>query len=822
MINDRQLSISVGRSRTAQSWPRQTMLWSELIKRLETPQRGAETLVAYTRLPKPQQDELKDVGGFVGGTLVGTRRKGAAVESRTLITLDLDSLPPGSTDTVLSRLSGLGCGWAVYSTRKHEPASPRLRVLIPLSRPATADEYEPVARKLAELIGIEWCDPSTFEASRLMYWPSCCADSQYVHKFEDKPWADTDGILAMYADWKDYRQWAQVPGAVQRQQQHAKTQEDPTAKRGVVGAFCRTYNVLQAMDELLPGVYEPCDLAEDRYSYTGGSTAGGAVIYNGGAYLYSHHATDPAGGKLCNAFDLVRLHKFAHLDDSAAPGTPVIRMPSYKAMQELAREDGEVLKLMIEEQQQAVVDDFGTAAIQESDIDWMLKLEREPSGNLTKTIDNAMMILRNDSRIKDRIAYDEFANRVVTQGGLPWNADPKRRTWSDTDDSGMMYFMEHGHRLFIPDKKLMDALALRSEENKFNPVQEYLDSQVWDGVPRLDTLFIDYLGADDNEYVRTVTRKSLAAAVARAMEPGVKYDNMLILTGGQGIGKSTTLRLLGKDWYSDSLQTFEGKEACEMIQGVWINEIGELNGFSRSEVGDIKQFLSRTEDLFRAPYGRRTNAYPRSCVFFGTTNDDEFLRDPTGNRRFWPVKVGRHKPKYHIFTQFPLVVELIWAEAVEVWKRGEPLFLAGSAEDLAKNEQEAHREHSAKEGLVLEFLNEPIPLDWNGRDINFRRAYFNGALEAQPSTDRILRDRICAAEVWCECFGQDKARMRQSDTREINAILGRMPGWTRQEWPVRFGPYGQQRGFNKEQISIEEGIKKMTTDVTTDYDYRPK
>src|SRR5690606_2790431 len=266
----------------------------------------------------------------------------------------------------------------------------------------------------------------------------------------------------------------------------------------------------------------------------------------------------------------------------------------------------------------------------------------------------------------------------------PWDPRKERRQWTDVDDAGLRHYLERVYGITGKDR-IFDALSLCAHKNRINDVKDYLTSLKWDGVKRLDTLLIDYLGAEDNVYTRAVIRKSLAAAVARVMTPGCKYDYVPILVGPQGIGKSTFLRLLGKDWYSDSLQTFEGKEASEMIQGVWINELGELSGLSRAEINAVKQFLSRTEDIFREPYGRRTNRYPRRCVFFGTTNEDEFLRDRTGNRRFWPVVVGVQEPKKNVFRDLPEEVDQIWAEAFLAWQLGEPLYLTGEAEQDRKS-----------------------------------------------------------------------------------------------------------------------------------------
>ena len=333
MQYDRKITISAGSNRRAMSWLPQTMLISELWARLQTPARGTEPLAEYLNMKKVQQDDLKDVGGFMAGTLSGPRRKAGNVTGRDVITLDLDNIPSGGTDDVLRRVEALGCGYCIYSTRKHSPAAPRLRVLIPLDRTVSADEYEPLARKMAEYIGLELCDPTTFEVSRLMYWPSCCADSQYIYLWQDKPLLSANGLLAQYEDWRDCTTWPQVPGALSLPKLAVK-QGDPEGKTGVVGAFCRTYDIYRAMDELIPGMYEPVESMPGRYTYLGGSTTGGAVVYDSGKFLYSHHATDPCGGRLVNAFDLVRLHRFGDKDDDAQTGTPANRLPSYDAKDE--------------------------------------------------------------------------------------------------------------------------------------------------------------------------------------------------------------------------------------------------------------------------------------------------------------------------------------------------------------------------------------------------------------------------------------------------------------------------------------------------------
>ncbi len=797
MAYDRQITISVGNSRKATKWPASTLWWSELVGRLRTPIRGAETLEQYLAMPKSRQDELKDVGGFVAGALNGNRRKASAVVSRDILTLDMDSIPAGGTTDVLRRLEGLGCGYCVYSTRKHHEAAPRLRVLIPLYRSCTADEYEPVARMMAQLIGINMCDPSTFEASRLMYWPSCCADSQYVYYAADKPMLDVDGVLARYTNWHNVAEWPQVPGSEQQYVKLAQKQGDPLEKSGIVGAFCKVYDIYTAMETWLPGIYEPTDIP-GRYTYTGGSTTGGAIVYDDGRFLYSHHATDPCSGRLVNAFDLVRLHKFGDKDDEAAPGTPTNRLPSYTAMCQAAVEDSRVSTLLNTERYEKATEAFGD--IPEADAqnveDLMAMLQKSYATGLpAKTTDNVLLILEYDPLLKGKLAFDEFANRGLALGALPWDGRNIRRQWTDTDDAGLRHYIEKVYWI-TGKERIIDATQLCAFKHRINDVQEYLTSLKWDGVKRLDTLLIDYLGAMDNIYTRAVIRKSLAAAVARAMEPGTKYDYMPILTGPQGIGKSTLLRLLGRRWYSDSLATFEGKEAAEMVQGYWVLELGELNGLSRSEINAVKQFLSRNEDIYREPYGRRTNLFPRRCVFFGTTNDAEFLRDRTGNRRFWPVDVGLQDPTKSVFKQLADEVDQIWAEAFIVWQMGEQLYLTGKAEQISITEQETHKESNAKEGVIREFLEKPIPVDWETRDIGARRLYWSSGF-SQQNVQTAERTRTCAAEIWCECFGGDLKFMKRSDSVEINSILASLSGWRKHSSTQRFGPYGTQKGFEK-------------------------
>ena len=349
-------------------------------------------------------------------------------------------------------------------------------------------------------------------------------------------------------------------------------------------------------------------------------------------------------------------------------------------------------------------------------------------------------------------------------------------------------------------EKIYDALVVAMNERQFHPVRSYLKSLEWDGIPRMDTLFIDYLGAEDSPYIRAVTRKMLVGAVARVQVPGVKFDNVLVIYGGQGIGKSEIIKRIGKTWHSDTLSSVQGKESYEQLQGVWIIEMAELTATKKAEVESIKHFITKCEDIFRPAYGRRLCHFPRQCIFVGTTNDKEFLRDQTGNRRFWPVVAGTVAPQLSVYQHLtPDEVDQIWAEAFEAWKSDEPLFLDPAMEIESIERQAAHTEESPRTGQVLQYLEMLLPENWAALDLASRRAFIQGHDFGEKLIGTVQRQQVCAMEVWAELFEGDLKSIRPIDAREINNILRSSKQWkpsSEKGGKRTFGKlYGAQRAY---------------------------
>lgn len=800
-MQDNTVIISSGLNRFDVNWKNHKITWQQLVDKIAVTRRTSETMAEYLSFSPSKQDAIKDIGGFVGGYIEGGNRLVTSVKYRTVITLDIDSAP-SAPDIWLDFKLMYGCAGLLYSTHKHRPESPRLRLVLPLNRKVSPEEYEAIARRVAVDLGMEYFDRTTFQPSRLMYWPSTAMDGEYLCWTAEGNSLNAEELLSTYPDWQDSSSWPRHPLEDRDRQRSQDKQGNPLEKPGIIGAFCNVHSISSAIATYLSEVYISCTMA-DRYTFTGGSTSAGLVVYDD-LFAYSHHSTDPASGKLCNAFDLVRLHRFGALDIAAEPGCPINRLPSYGAMQDLGSQDVEVRKWIGRKRQQEAADVFGHDADeikedpQDEDADadaWMEQLATDRKGNPYETIDNIIIVLRHDKRLKGRIAYDEFACREIVRKSLPWRKIKGTSWWIDRDDAGLRHYLERIYEITAA-QKIRDALEMIFLENAFHPVQQYLDRIKWDGQARLDELFIDYMGAADTPYTRAVTRKTFVGAVARIKEPGCKFDYITTLVGDQGIGKSTLFREMGGVWYSDSFAgvNADSNKSFEQLQGTWIMEIAELAGVKKAEVEAIKHYISKQEDRYRPAYGHRVAYYPRQNIFVGTTNEKRgFLRDDTGERRTWPVLCGEQEPIYSVFKDLSgEEIDQLWAEAKHYYEQGEPLYL-GELEPDARKIQEAFKVKDEREEVIAAYLETPLPESWPAMSITARQQYLRD--EEQYKDGNIVRTRVCVAEIWCELFGGNFKDMTSNNTKHVHSLLSRVQGWIPSNKSIRFPIYGKQRAY---------------------------
>ena len=784
ITHDKVLDVAFGNSRKTKTWKNKPTKWSEMLDRMEHTTRTPETMAEYKAMSREQQSEIKDCGGFLGGYCNNGSR--SDVRHRSILCLDADF---ADADLWPDWELLYGNAAAIYSTHKHTSKKQRVRLVVPLARDVTPDEYQAIGRRIADTLGIDKFDDSTYIAGRIMYWPSTSQDGEYFFRYIDAPLLDPDAVLATYHDWRDVSSWPMSSRVADVVKRTAAKQKDPLEKSGIVGAFCRAYTIQEAIEAYIPAYVPSTD--PGRYTYTEGSTAAGVVIYDD-KFSYSHHATDPASGQLCNAWDLVRLHRFGALDADEPTDKPVTSRESYKAMVELATEDGRVKAQLVSDRTAEALEDFEALPEEQKGEDWRSKIKVTERGGIAQTIENIVLILNNDPKLAGRLAYNDMDHNTVTLGDLPWRTAKGSAQWVDADDASLRYYLERAYGIASKDK-IFDAVNVVAQQHRFHPVRDYLDGCTWDGIPRVDTLLIDYMGAEDNEYTRAVTRKTLAAAVARIYRPGCKFDYMLTIRGRQGLGKSAFIAKLGGRWFSDTFTTMQGKEAYEQVQGVWIMEVGELAGMRKAEAETIKLYITKQVDRFRPAYGRRMQEFPRQCIFIGTTNENQFLRDTTGNRRFWVVDTPNEPARDFWAELTPDTIRQIWAEAVELYKAGETLYLPKDLEAVAREVQEVYEEENPRTGIIADYLDRLLPENWDELDLYARRAWLES-----DTTGTVKRRYVCTMELWAEALGGNPDKIDRYAAKEIRDIMASLPDWRRSGTKrMRIRPYGQQRYYER-------------------------
>lgn len=392
----------------------------------------------------------------------------------------------------------------------------------------------------------------------------------------------------------------------------------------------------------------------------------------------------------------------------------------------------------------------------------------EKSRKVLQTVRNFEIIMENDSRFAGKIKFDEFSQQTYLIGDVPWQTD-NYRAWGSHDDSALFSILQSEYEMKNRND-FFDAVKNVSMKNKFHPVREMLDSFQWEGKGHIRRLLPDYLGVEDTEYSYQVMRLFMLGAVARVYVPGIKFDYTMILTGRQGIGKSTFLRFLAlKDlWFNDSLDSLDSDRAVQSILGSWIIELAELKSLARTAggIGSIKRFLTATQDKLRFPYEKHADVFLRQCVFSGTTNEGDFLQDQTGNRRFLIVQTGINEPKKSLFCdEATKSIKAAWAEAVHIWKTEKPqLVLPDSCREEAQRLQEDSMASDGTAGIIMKYLED--------------------------------KQRVCPIQIWREAL-HESGTLPKWRASEINNIVLSLPGWERIKNTARFGEFGQQRGFQK-------------------------
>lgn len=340
---------------------------------------------------------------------------------------------------------------------------------------------------------------------------------------------------------------------------------------------------------------------------------------------------------------------------------------------------------------------------------------RDEEGKIKKLFTNLKKMIEVDETLKD-IEFNSFTQEINVNDELI----------NDALLSEIRLNISNKYYIDYTKDDILQALLLIANEHAFHPIK----SRPWDGQKRAETLFIDYLGADDNEYTRAVARKWLAGAVARIYQPGIKFEMVPIIQGKQGIGKSTLADKLGGEFFVDSLKSLgNNKDDYQTLIGAWIVELGELDSFNKTSIDTMKGFISAREDKIRLPYDKITQRFPRTCVFIGTTNPDKYLKDATGNRRFFPIPTP-NQPSTDVFSINDEDVQQIWAEAYHLYINKEQLFLNEKEERIANKYRSDATEEDLLINQVEEYLSMKVPKNWNNTGLADKKIYFRDRMLA--------------------------------------------------------------------------------------------
>jgi len=759
------LAIATAPKRDSRHWSQGTITWGEICDWVNNP------------------GNRKEAGNYLLGTLQKTtvahdrtkpesqctdfhRRKDAVV-SRSAICLDVDHPDRGFSDTV-----ELVIPWAalLHSTYSSSPDAPRYRLIIPTDRELLPDEYISAAHAVMGMLGADQFDKSSSEPERYMFRPAAQEPAWFTSLVLEGPFANVDELLQSFEEDLSEKP---IPAPT-------RVKRDPFEIEGVVGAFNKAYEDWDLLIEEYELPYEKVD--EERYHLIGArSQAGMGPIAGVPGFVYSHHANDPAYGKTCSAFDLVRLHRFGSLDEDAKPQTPINKLPSHGAMLDLASTDYRVVAQLVGADFSDDLDDQASAQ------DWKLGLRLAPrTGKFIDHISNWDLVTSNDP-VFSAVRYNELSMSPEVTKDLPWRkVNPRNLVFTETDRWELIDYLEREYGI-RPIKQRADALIdVTASRNKFNPVRDYLEGLVWDHKPRVETCLP---GVIPDEFTRKVARKSMVAAAARMLDPGCKWDHTLVLYGSEGLGKSTWIEKISRG-HSSSLGRIDNKDTLLTMQRSWIMTSDEGHSLRKSDSDAMKEFLTRTSDVFRMPYDRETLVHPRHCVIWSTTNDETFLRRQEGNRRFLIVHCTQPLDFASLTSDY---IDQLWAEAVYLYRAGEPLYFDEVESKQAAERRERYTEEDSLAGVIEEYLERKVPHDWWDMSPNLRIQWISDRELGFEPEGTVDIDYTCTRQIWKEALGQ-RNEPRRTDLLAIGESIKRL-GWIESDQRIRIPGYGTQNPF---------------------------
>jgi predicted P-loop ATPase len=421
---------------------------------------------------------------------------------------------------------------------------------------------------------------------------------------------------------------------------------------------------------------------------------------------------------------------------------------------------------------------------------WFGRLRLDLAGTPERNEANVIIALTSDQAFAGVLAFDAFAQEIIVRRPLPWDSPDTAfpREWEDGDDIRTAEWLQL-RGINVAPVVVGRAAGAVAREHRIHPVRDWLNTLTWDGTPRIETWTSTYLGAEPTTLHHAMGALWLISAVARIYRPGVKADHMLILEGPQGARKSTALKVLaGEHWFTDELPELGSKDAALHMQGVWIVEIAELDAIGRAEVSRIKAFLTRTTDRFRPPYGRYTIEVPRQCVFAGTVNPDTYLRDETGNRRFWPLRCGAID-----IAALARDRDQLWAEAVHRYRSGaiwwieDPVMLSE-----ASAAQDARYQADAWDARIDRWLTHDV------RRVNRSFAGIDDWRTEEVERTEPIRD-VSVGEVLEGALGIEPAKWTKIDQMRVGAWL------KSRQWERYQCRSGETRAWRYRKLPAEPG-----------------